>query len=350
MKQYQLHSSDRGALELRFADVASPKPGPGEIVVGVRAVALNYRDLLMRRGLSASKAKPTGTVPLSDGAGEVLAVGEGVTRVQVGDRVMGCFFSEWVEGRFDMKYHQSALGGSVDGMLSQEVVLPEAGVVRVPDYLSNEEAACFPCAGLTAWYALVERGDLASGDSVLLLGTGGVSMFALQIASAMDAEVWITSSSDEKLERARELGASHAFNYRTDPDWDEKLWERTGKRGVDHVVEVGGPGTLGKSMAVVAAGGHIALIGVLTGFDPPQESLFPLVARNVRLNGIYVGHRTALERLLTFAEAKTLRPVIDRVFPFAEAEGAYDYLESGAHFGKVVIRIDKSRDAKGEAS
>lgn len=339
MKQYQLHPGRTGALDLVLKDVEEPAPGRGEVLIHVRATSLNYRDLLMRSGQSASSAKSAGTVPLSDGTGEVVAIGAGVTRVAVGDRVAGCFFSHWIDGRFDMRYHEAALGGSANGMLSQMVVLPEGGVVRVPEYLSDEEAACFPCAGLTAWYALVERGGLAEGDSVLALGTGGVSIFALQIARAMGATVWITSSSDAKLKRARELGAGHGINYKTTPDWERVIWEETGKRGVDHVVEVGGPGTLGKSMAAVSAGGHIALIGVLTGFDPPDAALFPLVARNVTLNGIYVGHRSAFERLLAFAEDHELRPVVDRTFSFAEAGAAYDYLASGEHLGKVVIQV-----------
>lgn len=338
MRQYQLHPADSG-LAPELKEVEAPQPGPGEVLVNVKAVSLNYRDLLMCQGQSASSAKAGGTVPASDGAGEVIAVGEGVTRVAVGDSVMGCFFSHWVDGRFDLRYHEAALGGSANGMLSEMVVLPEEGVAKVPDGLSDEEAACFPCAGLTAWYALLERGDLQAGDRVLLLGTGGVSIFGLQIAKAKGAEVWITSSSDAKLERARALGADHTINYRTTPDWEKTIWEATEKRGMDHVVEVGGAGTLPKSMAAVAAGGHIALIGVLTGFDPPEATLFPLIARNVRLNGIYVGHRTALERLLAFVEESSMQPVIDRVFPFEDAPSAYDYLNSAKHFGKVVIAV-----------
>ena len=210
MRQYQLHPGESDGLELRLEEVNPPTPGPHEVLINVRATSLNYRDLLMRRGQSASSAKPGGTVPLSDGAGEVIAVGAEVSRVAVGDRVAGCFFSHWIDGRFHMRYHDAALGGSASGMLSEQVVLPEEGVVKLPDYLSFAEAACFPCAGLTAWYALVERGELASGDKVLLLGTGGVSVFALKLAKAVGAEVWITSSSDAKLERARALGADVA--------------------------------------------------------------------------------------------------------------------------------------------
>lgn len=346
MKRYQLRppSGGEGDLDLILEETERPSPGPGEVLVRVRATSLNYRDLLMRKGQSASSAGDEGKVPLSDGAGDIAAVGEGVDRVAVGDRVVGCFFSHWVEGRFSMDYHQGALGGSADGMLAEYVVLPEEGVARFPDSLSYEEAACFPCAGLTAWYALVERGGLKLGDKVLLLGTGGVSIFALQLAEAFAAEVWITSSSDEKLERARRMGAAHTINYRTDEDWDKTVWKETGKAGVDHVVEVGGPGTIGKSMACVAAGGHLALIGVLTGFEPPSASLFPLVARNVRLNGIYVGHRTALENCFRFVDEKGIHPVVDRVFGFEEAPAAYEALAAGGHFGKIVISMEPQDD------
>ncbi|NCF86584.1 MAG: zinc-binding dehydrogenase [Verrucomicrobiaceae bacterium] len=339
MRQYQLHSRPGEGLDLLLKDVDEPTPLPNEVVIRVRATSLNYRDLLMRSGQSASSAKPGGTVPLSDGAGEVISVGEDVSRVAVGDRVAGCFFSHWIDGRFNMRYHDTALGGSAQGMLSEQVVLPEVGVVKLPDYLSFAEAACFPCAGLTAWYALVERGELTAGDKVLMLGTGGVSIFALKLAKAMGAEAWITSSSDSKLGRARVIGADHTINYKTSPEWEKLVWEQTSQNGVDHVVEVGGAGTLGTSMAAVGAGGHIALIGVLTGFNPPDTTLFPLVARNVRLNGIYVGHRSAFERLLAAAETHQLCPEIDKTFAFEDAAAAYDYLASGGHFGKVVVDV-----------
>ena len=338
MRQYQLHPSTAG-LDLVMVDVAVPEIGPKEVVVKVHAVSLNYRDLLMREGKSASSAKAGHTVPCSDGAGEVLAIGAEVTCVQVGDRVAGCFFTDWIDGRFDMRYHQGALGGSASGMLAEQVVLPEHALVTIPEGMSYQQAACFPCAGLTAWYAMVERGGLQEGDSVLLLGTGGVSIFALQIAAAKGAIVIITSSSDAKLERAKGMGATHGINYKTSQAWEKEVWQLTEKRGVDHVVEVGGPGTLGKSMVAVAAGGHIALIGVLTGFEAPDESLFPLVAKNVQFNGIYVGHRTAFERLLVFAKEKEIEPMIDRVFAYKEASAAYDHLASGTHFGKIVVQV-----------
>ncbi len=338
MRRYLLQSVDEAKeLELVLEENApNPEPGPGEVRVKMRACSLNYRDLLMKTGQSASSAGG-GVVPLSDGAGEIDAVGEGVTKWKAGDRVMGGFFRDWVDGPFDLGYHKAARGGSCDGMLADFVVGPADSFVATPDHLSDAEAACLPCAGLTAWQALMERGHLAAGQTVLALGTGGVSVFALQLATAAGARVVITSSSDEKLAHARKLGAWETINYRENEDWDSRVWKLTEKRGVDHVIEVGGPGTLGRSMNAVAAGGHIALIGVLTGFSPPDATLFPLLARNVDLHGIYVGSAAMFERMNAFLAEKEIRPVIDRTFSFEEAEAAYAHLQSGEHFGKVVV-------------
>lgn len=336
MRAYQFARDGEG-YRLELVNRPDPTPGPGRVVVRVRAASLNYRDLIHLRNQAGRDV--AGKIPLSDGAGEVAAVGPGVTRVKVGDRVAGCFFQTWVSGRFGPSYHAHALGGTADGMLTEFADLNAEGVVRVPDHLSDEEAACLPCAGLTAWYALTARGGIKPGESVLALGTGGVSVFALQITAAIGCTVFITSSSDEKLARARQLGAAHAINYRTTPDWEKEIWKRTNKKGVDHVIEVGGGGTLGKSLACVSAGGHVALIGVLTGFGPPQDSLFPLVSKNATLSGIYVGPRDEFERMSGFVADKGLHPVIDRTFPFEQAAEAVRYMESGSHFGKVVIRV-----------
>lgn len=336
MRAYR-YAPEGKAYRLDLHDEARREPGPGEVVVRVHATSLNYRDLIALRNMAGRDV--AGKIPLSDGAGEVVAVGPGVTRVQPGDRVAAIFFQKWLSGRFDLAYHQSDLGGTIDGMLAEEVVLSADGVVRLPQHLSYEEAACLPCAGVTAWYAMTTRGNFQSGESLLVLGTGGVSIFALQFGVALGGRVIVTSSSDAKLAKARELGATHTINYKTTPDWHQEVWQLTEKRGVDHVIEVGGPGTLEKSLQSVAAGGHIALIGVLTGFGPPQTSLFPLLARNARISGIYVGARSDFEALNTFLEEKQIRPVVDRVFAFEEAAQAFDYLESGQHFGKVVIRV-----------
>lgn len=314
-------------------------PGPGEVLVGMRACSLNYRDLLVRSGKSASGGNEP-VVPLSDGAGEVLEVGEGVSEVERGDRVVLTFFRDWVSGPFDSRYHAAARGGSCGGNLAESVLTPVHALLPMPDHLDFAEASTLPCAALTAWHALMERGrPVGPGDTVLCLGTGGVSVFALQIAKARGARVLVTSGSDDKLERAQTLGADGTVNYRETPEWDREVWRLTEKRGVDRVVEVGGPGTLPRSLACLAAGGVASLVGVLTGFDPPEGSLFPLVAKNAELHGIYVGSREMFARMNAFLEDRRLRPVVDRVFPFAEAAAAYGCLEEAGHFGKLVVSL-----------
>lgn len=330
---------EHGSIDgLVLVDWPKPIAAPGEVLVRVRAVSLNYRDLITLDRQRPGNIKPP-LVPCSDGAGEVVAVGEGGSRWTIGDRVAGNFFHDWISGPFAMSYHGAAGGGSVHGMLREFVSLPEHAWVRIPEHLSYEEGATLPCAAVTAWQALFTRGRLVEGATVLVLGTGGVSIFALQLASAAGAKVIVTSSSDEKLERARNLGAWATINYKTTPDWDKDVWRITEKRGVDHIIEVGGPGTLGRSMNSVACGGQIALIGVLTGFDPPDASLFPIMARNARLDGIYVGSRTDFEALSVFVTKQHIRPVIDRCFPFADAPEAFASLKRSEHFGKIVITL-----------
>ncbi len=337
MQCYEFTPAD-GSYRLDLRTRPDPTPTAGRAIVRVRAASLNYRDLIHLRNKAGRNV--SGVIPLSDGAGEVVAIGPGVSGVTVGDRVMANFFPDWVGGRFDMKYHASALGGAgADGMLAELVDLPATALVPIPAHLSFEEAACLPCAALTAWVGLMERGRLQPGETVLVLGTGGVSVFALQIATAANCPVIVTSSRDEKLAHAKELGATDGINYRTHPDWEKEVHRLTNKRGVDHVVEVGGGGTLAKSMASVAAGGHVALIGVLTGFGPPQDSLFPLVARNANLSGIYVGSRENFAAMNEFLTAHQIHPVLDRTFAFADAPAAFAHLESGSHFGKVVVRL-----------
>ncbi len=340
MKTYQInqYGSLDGLTQTELPE--PPAPGPGEIIVKVHAVSLNYRDLMIVLGQYGPGGEmPHGLIPLSDGAGEVIAVGEGVSRVAVGDRVAGTFFQTWLDGHILNVYQKSALGGAAGGMMSEYVLLSENGVVTLPDYLSYEEAASLPCAAVTAWNGLVEQGRLSAGQSVLLLGTGGVSVFALQIAKLHGARVILTSSSDEKLARAKELGAGETINYKTDPDWEKTVWRLTGKAGVDHVVEVGGPGTLEKSLQATRQGGSVALIGVLS--DPAAKiSPIPIFGKSLHLNGIYVGSRAMFQRMLQAFAVNGVRPVIDRVFPFAEARDAYGYLQSGAHFGKIVVTME----------
>jgi NADPH:quinone reductase-like Zn-dependent oxidoreductase len=320
---------------LTIADRPEPRPRPGEVLIRVRACSLNYRDLLILKGLY-NKKLPLPLVPLSDGAGEVAGVGEGVTRVKVGDRVAGCFMPAWVEGDVTDAKAKSALGGGGNGMLAEYVVLPAEGVVRYPDHLSAEEAATLPCAAVTAWHALVTEGGLKAGDVVLTQGTGGVSVFAVQFARLQGARVIATSSSDAKLARVLQLGASDGVNYKTTPEWGGKARELTGA-GVDHVVEVGGAGTLPESLRAVRPGGRISLIGVLSGAG--QFNPTPVLMKNLRVQGIFVGSREMFEAMNRAVALHKLRPVVDRAFPMTEAREALRYLESGSHFGKVVIRL-----------
>ncbi len=322
------------ALELREKN--DPRPGPGQVLVKLRAASLNYRDLLVVSG-NYSRNLPLPLIPLSDGAGEVVEVGAGVERWRPGDRVAGTFFQDWDGGVIGEDVPKSALGGSIDGVLAEYALFRERGLVKVPANLSLEEGATLPCAALTAWHAL-QSGSLVCGQRVLTLGTGGVSLFALQFARAGGCRIIATTGSEAKTERLRELGAEHVINYRAEPEWEKKVLELTDRRGVDLVVEVGGAGTLGRSLKAVRLGGHISLIGVLTGATGEVNPL-PAVMRNVRIQGIYVGSREMFEAMNRAIEANDIHPVIDRVFPFEQAREAYRYLQSGAHFGKVVIAL-----------
>lgn len=328
---------DRFGLDaLAVAEVPEPRPGPGEVLVRVQACSLNYRDLLVVKGLyDARLARPF--VPLSDGVGRVAEVGAGVTRVQVGERVAGAFMPGWVSGELTEAAAKSALGGGGTGMLAEAVVLPEEGVVHVPEHLNDEEAATLPCAAVTAWHALVAEGHVAPGDTVLTQGTGGVSLFALQFARLAGARVIATSSSDAKLARVRDMGASAGINYKTTPEWDRRVRELTGGQGVDHVVEVGGAGTLTRSVRATRTNGRVGLIGVLA--HGGEVNLTPVLMRNVRVQGILVGSRAMFEDMNRAIALHRLRPVVDRVFPFEQAAEALRYLESGSHFGKVCVRV-----------
>jgi NADPH:quinone reductase-like Zn-dependent oxidoreductase len=314
-----------------------PEPGPGEVLLRVRAVSLNYRDLMVVKGLYNPKMSLP-RIPCSDAAGEVAAVGSGVRGVAAGQRVAGLFAPAWQCGEPTEAKHRSALGEAAEGVLAEYVVLPEHGVVAVPEHLSDEEAATLPCAGLTAWHALVTEGRVAPGDTVLVQGTGGVSLFALQFARLAGARVIITSSRDDKLQRAAALGAAEGINYKTTPEWGDRARQLTGGRGVDHVVEVGGAGTLAQSLRAVRMGGRVSLIGVLAG-GGGSVNLVPVLMKSVRVQGIFVGSREMFEAMNRAVAEHRLRPVVDRVFGFAEAPEAFRHLESGAHFGKVCIRV-----------
>lgn len=336
MKAYEIREAiGIEGIALNADRVVAPV-GPLDVRIRVRAASLNYRDLLMAKGGYRGGMKPL-VIPLSDGAGEIVEVGSEVSRFKVGDRVAGAFFQSWQAGAITSERTSRALGGTLDGMLAEFVVLPESGVIAIPSHLDFGRAATLPCAALTAWNAIVEMGDVRAGQSVLLLGTGGVSVFALQFAKLHGARVILTSSSNAKLARARALGADEVINYRDAPDWDKAALAMTGGRGVDLVVEVGGPGTLERSIRAVRVGGTIAMIGVVTGSG--QIDPRPLISRAIRLQGVFVGSLEMFAAMNAAIAAHRLDPIIDRTFAFDEAREAYRHLASGAHFGKIVITV-----------
>ncbi len=334
MKSYEI--SEFGIDNLGYVERDVPSPGPTEVLAKFHAASINFRDLRMVEGLYNPRLKMP-IVPLSDGAGEVVAVGSEVTKWKVGDRVSPIFIQGWIDGEISFEKARTSLGGDRDGVLREFGCFDESAVVRIPGHLDFEQASTLPCAAVTAWHCLVVSGGIKAGDSVLLQGTGGVSIFALQIAKAVGARVIITSGSDEKLARARELGADDLINYRETPDWEKRVSELTDRRGVDHVLEVGGAGTLSKSIAAVKMGGHIALIGVLAG-DAPVNWI-PLFMKSIRLQGLFVGSRKMFEDMNAFFETHRIVPVVDRVFEFDEAREALRLMESARHFGKIGIRI-----------
>ncbi|XEI33906.1 NAD(P)-dependent alcohol dehydrogenase [Aeromonas veronii] len=325
-----------GLDRLEMRDLPDPgTPGPGQIRVALHATSLNFHDLRVANG-----AAPTadGRVPMADGAGVVEAVGEGVSEFKPGDHVVSAFFPQWADGMpFDaVGNFRGTPGDGIDGYACEFVVCAASSFTRSPQGWSHAEAATITTAGLTAWRALVVDGQLRAGASVLVLGTGGVSIAALQIAKAMGARVIVTSSSDEKLVRARTLGADEIINYRADAEWGNKVLALTGGRGVDHVVEVGGPGTLAQSIRAVRVGGHIALIGVLTGRQGDVPTAL-LMAKQARLQGLIVGSRRDQKEYITALEQTGIRPVIDRIFALEQLAEAFRFQERGAHFGKVVV-------------
>lgn len=336
MRAFIIKSGSQGLEDVVQTERPEPTPGPGQLLVRMRAAAVNYRDLAIVAGKYFGGTVARDLIPLSDGAGEVVAVGPGTQRFKVGDRVSGTFFQGWVDGPPRGDY--PALGSPLDGVLAEYVVLDQEHAVRIPANLSFEEAATLPCAGVTAWNALMVTSRIRAGETVLTLGTGGVSIFALQLARLAGAQVIVTSSSDAKIERALKLGASAGINYRSTPEWHTEVLKVTGGRGVDQVIEVGGPGTLAKSMQSVAFAGRISLIGVLAGFEGDTNP-HPLLRKGGSLHGIFVGNRAMHENLVTAVEVNALKPVIDQVFPFEAAADALRYQQSGSHFGKVVIKI-----------
>ena len=326
-----------GLDHLHIEETELPELTGNDVSVRFHAASLNYRDLMVVLGHYNPRLEMPRILG-SDAAGEVVAVGPTVTSLKPGDRVASLFFQSWQAGEIQQSTGKSALGAPIDGVFATARVLPETGLIRIPDYLSFEQAATLPCAAVTAWNGLIEKGKLHAGQTVLILGTGGVSIFALQLAKAHGAVAIVTSSSDAKLERARALGADYTINYRTSPEWDTEVLHLTGKRGVDHVVEVGGSGTLARSMNAVRNGGHIHLIGVLS--EPGKGvDVLPVLIKSIYLNGVYVGSRSMFTALNAALAANRIEPVIDKVFPLADARAAFEHLQSGSHFGKVVLSL-----------
>jgi NADPH:quinone reductase-like Zn-dependent oxidoreductase len=323
---------------LKIAEREQPEPGPGEVLLQVKAASINYRDLVVPlRGYGSF----TGTlplVPISDGVGEVVEIGAGVNRVATGDRACPMFMQKWIAGEPDLARITSTLGGPIDGVMQEYIVVNEEGLAKIPEYLTDEEAATLPCAALTAWSALVTEGDVKAGDTLLVQGTGGVSLFALQFAKLLGAKVIVISSSDDKLKRVAALGADEGINYTNVPEWGKAVKKLTRGEGVDHIVEVGGEKTLPQSLRVIRPGGTISMIGVLSGVNM-GVSLGLIVTRKVRLQGITVGHRDSFEAMTRAIGQHQVKPVIDRVFAFEELKEAMEYLRQGKHFGKICIRF-----------
>jgi NADPH:quinone reductase-like Zn-dependent oxidoreductase len=337
MKLFEIRDSF-GLDHLLPAERPTPEPGPGQALIRVRAVSLNFRDLLIVQGKYNPRLKLP-RIPLSDGAGEVVSVGEGVEAWKQGDRVVVPFFPAWLDGGLTAEKAASALGGDVDGMLSEFAVVPADALLSIPGHLSFEQAATLPCAAVTAWNGLFVSGRLQPGQTLLLQGTGGVSLFGLQFGKMIGATVMIISSSDEKLERARAMGADHTINYRTEPDWEKRVLELTRRQGVDLTLEVGGAGTLSKTLRATTYSGHISLIGVLAGIAGEVQT-GPILHKAITIRGIYVGSRALFAAMNRAITENKIEPVIDHVFSFAESLEALRHLESGQHFGKIVIRME----------
>ena len=336
MKAYELQGPG-GVDAMMLVDKPVPSPGPGEVLVKLKAATINYRDLLTVKGGYGSRQKFP-LVPLSDGAGVVASVGAGVSGFKTGDRVTGSFFEGWLSGEPSEEKMRSNLGGALDGVLCEYRVWPAAALVRTPDHLSDVEAASLPCAGLTAWSAVVKLGRIRPGQTVLTQGTGGVSIFALQFTKMSGARVIATSSSEAKIEKLKALGADATINYRSTPEWGKVARQLTGS-GVDLVVEVGGVGTLNESIRATRIGGSIAFIGVLAGRPEQESRLSLMVMQQQRLQGVTVGSVEDLRAMADAIAVNRMTPVVDRVFPFADAKAAFAHMAGGAHFGKVAIAI-----------
>jgi len=336
MKLYELGAF--GLDNLKLTDRIPPEPAADEVMIRVRAVSLNYRDLLIVRGEYNPRMRLP-RVPLSDGAGEIVSVGADVTSWNPGDRVVVPFFPAWLEGELTHTKGASALGGDVDGMLREFITVRADALLSIPEHLSFEQAATLPCAAVTAWNGLFVSGHLRPGQTLLLQGTGGVSLFGLQFGKLAGANIILLSSSDDKLKRGRAMGADHTINYRTEPDWEKRVMEITGKHGVDLTLEVGGTGTLSRTLRATAHGGQVSLIGILSGISGDVQ-IGPILHKAITVRGIYVGSRAMFEAMNSVIAHHRLEPVIDRVFSFDETHDAFRHMTDAQHFGKIVIRID----------
>ncbi len=336
MKVFEIRD-EWGFDHLQLGTRPDPRPGPGEVLLKMKAASLNYRDLVVpNRGYGAFTGNLP-LIPLSDGVGEVVEVGQGVTRVKVGDRACPCFHQSWIGGAPDLERLTRTLGGPVDGTMTELMCLPADGVVKVAAHLTDEQAATLPCAALTAWSALVTYDQLAPGSRVLVQGTGGVALFALQFGKLLGCHVTVISSSDDKLARVKQLGADAGLNYVTTPEWSKATREITGGRGFDHIVELGGEKTLPQSLRAIRPGGTISMIGVLSG-SALAAPLGHVVTRQVRLQGITVGSRDGFEAMMRAVEQHRVQPVVDQVFAFEQLKEAMAQLKRGAHFGKICVR------------
>lgn len=335
MRAYKFDSF--GLENLRITDIESKKPGPGEIAVDLRAVSLNYRDLLVIQGLyNPNLSLPT--TPISEGSGIISSTGPGVTGVRVGDEVITHFVSSWIDGTFEKRYLGSTLGAPGPGLATERVILPENAVLPMPKQYDFAEASTLSIAALTAWSVLVTEGNISEGDTVLTLGTGGVSIFAIQLAKAMKANTIITSSSNEKLKRSLELAVDHTINYIDNPRWDRTVLEITDGRGVDIVCETGGITTMNASLKATAAGGLIGVLGGITGLTG-EINIAPLAMKRLRVIGVLVDSRVAFEKMLSFLNEHRIKPIIDRRFPFEKLRDALSYMKAGKHFGKIVVEF-----------
>lgn len=337
MRAHHLNSTG-----LQLVEQPNPIPGAFEVLLNVKAVALNYRDLMIADG-NYLKRSDVPSIPASDALGQVVAVGEQATRFKVGDRVVNTFFPKWLDGPVTASNTATTWGADTDGVLAEQITAHEDALVHAPAHLSDAEAATLACAGVTAWNALFPVAGLQPGSTVLMLGTGGVSIWALQIAKACALRTIITSSSDEKLDRARTLGADATINYRRTPEWQDEVLRLTQGRGADLVLEVGGEGTMARSIAATAMGGTVAVIGGVAGFGGTSINPFQLIGGAKRLAGVYVGSRRMLEDLNRLVSVAQIRPVVDRVFGFEDAAAAYQHLREGRHFGKVVVAVEPGR-------